>query len=407
MTSRRKCAIGPVLAALLLLFAPFAARADTRVALVIVNGTYAHAQPLANPVNDGRLIARSLKAAGFGTIVLLENQDRIGMERAMLAFSDQAATADVAMIYYAGHGIESAGENYLIPVDARLERERDLEIEAVKLSTLMNLTKGAKRLRVVVLDACRTPPSSLRRDTASRSMSRGLARIEPGSDSLVVYSAKAGTTAADGSGANSPFATAMARRIVQPGREISLLFRQVRDDVLAATDNEQEPITYGSLSGQEFYFVRGAATPVVVDMEGEAWGLCRDGAGRGGCTAYLSAYPQGKYAALARTRLDDLAAGAPKTAPLLAVRSETVAALGLTVRALADRPGIVVDQVSAEGAAFGQLLPGDVITRINAAEPARDRSPAQQLSGALAGGPVRALVQRGPTTTMVILRAGR
>jgi hypothetical protein len=294
-----------------------AQRPQTRVALVIANSAYQNATPLPNPVADGRLIAATLKGAGFQSVTLLENQDRIGMERGLRAFAALAERAEVAMLYYAGHGIEYNGENYLIPIDAKLQFDRDLELEAVKLSTMISMSEGASRLRIIVLDACRTPPSGLKKTVASRSLGRGLAPVEPEGDSLIVYSAKAGTTAADGDGGNSPFAKAMARRMLQPGREISLLFRDIRDDVLKATGRAQEPFTYGSLSSQEFYFIDPPRVTAVaagpIDMEAEAWGLCRGGASRAPCDAYIGQYPQGRFVSLAKTRAADFAAGASIT----------------------------------------------------------------------------------------------
>lgn len=389
---------------------PLAQGAQARVALIIANGTYQGAPSLPNPVADGRLLAQSLKASGFQKITLLEDQDRVGMERALRAFADEAERADVAMIYYAGHGIEYNGENYLIPVDAKLATDRDLEIEAVKLSTLVHMAEGARRLRIIILDACRTPPSGMARRASSRSMGRGLAPVEPQGDSLVVYSAKAGTTAADGSGRNSPFAAALSRRIVQPGREINILFRQVRDDVLKETGGVQEPFTYGSLSSEEFYFIappKGVAA--AVDVETEAWGLCRDGRSKAACDGYLASYAGGRFAGLAKTRLIDIGtAPAPSASSVAAIEMpsvrEAVAPLGIDVRAIGDGSGIRVEAVAPNGIAYGQLLAGDVIVSINSNGLERGMSAGRQLDDAFAAGRVKLLVKRGPTSTLVILR---
>jgi hypothetical protein len=391
-----------------------AQRPQTRVALVIANSAYQNATPLPNPVADGRLIAATLKGAGFQSVTLLENQDRIGMERGLRAFAALAERAEVAMLYYAGHGIEYNGENYLIPIDAKLQFDRDLELEAVKLSTMISMSEGASRLRIIVLDACRTPPSGLKKTVASRSLGRGLAPVEPDGDSLVVYSAKAGTTAADGDGGNSPFAKAMARRMLQPGREISLLFRDIRDDVLKATGRAQEPFTYGSLSSQEFYFIDPPRVAAVaagpIDMEAEAWGLCRGGASRAPCDAYIGQYPQGRFVSLAKTRAADFAAGASITTmassvrPPAPVRLEAVQQLGVQVQANDDGSAIMVRSVATSGPAFGQLFAGDMIVGINSSGLQRDVSPATQLGGALDTGRIKLLVRRGSTNTVVILR---
>jgi uncharacterized caspase-like protein len=250
--------LGRVLLLLALLAGATPAEAR-RVALIIANARYANAAPLANPLADAKLIEASLRRAGFDDVQTRTNLGKAAIEAELRAFGNRAEGADVALFYYAGHGIEAGGQNYLIPTDAKLERDRDLDIdidiEATRLETVMQVVSSA-RMRFIILDACRNNPfeASMQRSIRTRSVSRGLAEIEPEGETLVVYAAKAGSTAADGNGANSPFATALARRLPQPGLEIGLLFRSVRDDVLAATGRTQEPFTYGSLSGQAFYF---------------------------------------------------------------------------------------------------------------------------------------------------------
>ena len=226
-----------------------------RVALIIANSQYVNAPALTNPLADAKLIEASLRRAGFDSVQTRTNLGKAAVEAELRAFGNRAEGADVALFYYAGHGIEAGGQNYLIPIDAKLQRDRDLDIEATRLETVLQVVSGA-RMRLIILDACRNNPfeASMQRSIRTRAVSRGLAEIEPEGETLVVYSAKAGSTAADGDGANSPFATALARRLPQPGLEIGLLFRSVRDDVLAATGRTQEPFTYGSLSGQAFYF---------------------------------------------------------------------------------------------------------------------------------------------------------
>jgi hypothetical protein len=302
-----------------------------RVALIIANGRYAHAAALKNPPADARLIANALRRTGFSSVDLRMDLGKAGMESALRDFSRQAESAEVALIYYAGHGIESGGENYLIPTDARLERDRDLEVEGTKLDTALRMGEGAK-MRIVILDACRNNPflASMQRSTRSRSVGRGLAVIEPEGETLVVYAAKAGATAADGSGANSPFAEALAGRLVQPGLEIGLLFRSVRDDVLKRTSYEQEPFTYGSLSGNAFYFVPTAtvqpkpvplaAKPAVqatasVSDESLFWQGALGANSPPAYRDYLARYPKGRFAGLARENLARLLRPEPTPAP--------------------------------------------------------------------------------------------
>lgn len=182
------------------------------------------------------------------------------MRQALNDFSTEAAKADWALVYYAGHGIEVNGTNYLIPVDAKLKTDRAVQFEAVPLDAVLASVEAAHKLHLVILDACRDNPflRDITRTVASRSVERGLARVEPeASATLVAYSAKAGQTAMDGTDgqSNSPFARALIRNMQKPGVEIRKFFGLVRDDVMAATGNGQEPFVYGSLGGDD-YFLR-------------------------------------------------------------------------------------------------------------------------------------------------------
>jgi Flp pilus assembly protein TadD len=231
--------------------------AEKRVALVVGNSAYAAVARLPNPVRDAAAMAAALKADGFAEVTLIKDADRAQLVAALNRFADEAATADWAVLYYAGHGIELDGTNYLIPVDARLKTDRDVQDEAVSLDRVVTSVEPAKKLRLVVLDACRNNPFAvnMRLTDARRAISRGLARIEPAGGTLVAYAAKGGQEAIDGEGTgNSPFAAALVKNLQTPGLEIGKLFRLVRDDVLAATDQKQEPFVYGSLPGEDFFF---------------------------------------------------------------------------------------------------------------------------------------------------------
>jgi tetratricopeptide (TPR) repeat protein len=229
-----------------------------RVALVIGNSDYTHAAKLTNPARDAKAVAESLRAVGFETVMVGSDLSREQMIGRLREFARETEKADWAMVYYAGHGIEVGGVNYLIPVDARLEADRDTSFEAVSLEQVLTAVDAAKKIKLVVLDACRDNPfaAQMRRTNATRSVSRGLSRVEPEGATLVVYAAKHGQTALDGDGGNSPFAAAFVKRMATPGIEINKIFRLVRDDVLDTTGGRQEPFTYGSLPGREdFYFV--------------------------------------------------------------------------------------------------------------------------------------------------------
>jgi tetratricopeptide (TPR) repeat protein len=235
---------------------------ERRIALVIGNSAYRNVPPLANPVRDATSIADALRRAGFQTVTLQTDLPKEKLVDALRNFAQLADSADWALVYYAGHGIEMGGANYLIPVDAKLSTDRDVGFETVPLDQVLSAVEGAKRLKLVLLDACRDNPfaSQMRRTmtTASRSIGRGLASIEPESGTLVVYAAKHGETALDGDGGNSPFATAFMKNIQTPGLEVRRMFDFVRDDVLDMTNRRQQPFSYGSVSGrQEFFFVAG------------------------------------------------------------------------------------------------------------------------------------------------------
>jgi uncharacterized caspase-like protein len=229
-----------------------------RVALIIANGDYRHLSKLPNPVNDGRLIAQTLRAAGFAEddITVRTDLDHNGMRLAILDFTRKAAGAEVALIYFAGHGFGGA-ENFLVPVDAKLTNFRDLRYEAFSQRELENAVSSAAGLKLVILDACRNDPSQGRlAGLATRSVDRGLQRLEPEGGVLVAYSAKHGTVAQDGSaGGNSPFALALGEHLAKPGRDIRFVFGTIRDAVLASTRDVQEPFLYGSLGGNEVYLV--------------------------------------------------------------------------------------------------------------------------------------------------------
>jgi hypothetical protein len=318
-------ALAMVAAALFL--SPIAA-AESRVALVVGNGAYQAAGKLANPGADARLVSQSLRRAGFETIDLRQDLGRQDLVRALVDFRRKADAADVALIYYAGHGIEVGGRNWLIPVDARLADERDLEVEALELNTLLTAVEGARAIRIVILDACRDNPfaRSMRRINANRAIGRGLADVEI-SDTLVVYAARGGTTASDGEGAHGPFAEALAKRLPEPGVDIQIIFRKVRDDVLRATNNRQEPFQYGSLRGEQLFLVppTSAAPPIAApgpvggpDQEVVAFNAAVTINSIAAFEDYLKRFPKGANAVLAREALARLRQPPP---PVSAVSS--------------------------------------------------------------------------------------
>src|SRR5205814_1885098 len=246
-------------AALLLVSGP--ALADKRVALILGNSNYQNVPPLSNPINDGGVMAATFKNAGFD-VVSRYDLSALDTRGVLRDFEDRAGDADVAVVYYAGHGMEVDGTNYLIPVDAKLERDTDIYDEAFSLDRVLLAVEPAKQLRLVILDACRDNPfaKSMKKTVASRSIGRGLAKVEPTSpNTLIAYSAKAGSTALDGDSNNSPFTVALAKHLTTPGLDVRKAFGFVRDDVLKTTGNRQEPFVYGSLGGDDMPLVPAKA----------------------------------------------------------------------------------------------------------------------------------------------------
>jgi tetratricopeptide (TPR) repeat protein len=228
---------------------------EKRIALVIGNGAYSNVKALKNADSDARAVAASFRRLGFEVI---EKHDLTlpQLTAELKSFGDHAGNFDWAVVYYAGHGIEIGGINYLIPVDAELSVSSHVDDEAIPLDRVLSKVEGAHKLRLVILDACRENPfiAKMANAGATRSVGRGLARIEPEGGVMVAYSAKDGQVAQDGDGNNSPFAQALLDHLGEPGLEINMLFRKVRDDVRSRTNGQQEPFTYGSLPSEELFF---------------------------------------------------------------------------------------------------------------------------------------------------------
>jgi len=241
-----------------------------RVALVIGNSAYENVPALPNPQKDAAAMAAVLRNIGFEVVTLATNLTHEKMIASLRDFAHEAEKSDWAMVYYAGHGMEVGGVNYLIPVDARIAVDRDIQFEAVPLSQVLSAA-NTRKIKLIVLDACRDNPFTPRKSEApetvaavpaagapiaTRSTSgRGLAEVKVQGATLVVYAARDGQVALDGDGGNSPFAVAMVQRVATPGVEINKVFRLVRDDVVEATAGRQEPYTYGSLGSEDFFFV--------------------------------------------------------------------------------------------------------------------------------------------------------
>lgn len=239
------------------------ASAERRVALVIGNSAYVKSPVLANPANDAAEMARALTEAGFEVIAGLD-LDKRAFDTKIRDFARALNNADVALFFYAGHALQVAGRNYLVPIDAAMDRERDLDFETVGVDFVlrqMEIDRDSKT-NLVFLDACRDNPlaRTLARSmgTRSSSVSQGLAQVQTGVGTFISYSTQPGNVALDGAGANSPFTAALVKGLREPGRNLTSVMIDVRKDVLAVTGGKQVPWDHSSLTG-DFYFHLAAA----------------------------------------------------------------------------------------------------------------------------------------------------
>lgn len=292
------------------------AHADRRVALVIGNSAYKSAPKLGNPVNDATLVGGMFKKAGFDSVDVRLDLSASEMRRMLREFAGRTRDADMAVIYYAGHGIELEGTNYLIPIDATLETDGDVLDETIPVERALFAVEPAKQLRLIILDACRDNPFSktMKRTLASRAIGRGLAKVEPTSpNTMIAFAAKAGSTASDGDSRNSPFAVALVEHLPKPGLDLRKAFGFVRDDVLKSTGYKQEPYVYGSLGGDDVPLVatKPAATGPQANPQDSIrrdYELALQLATRDGWEAFLAQYPEGFYANLAKGQLNKIGA---------------------------------------------------------------------------------------------------
>jgi hypothetical protein len=316
MTRRLVELTAAVCALVLVLLHADVASAEKRVALVIGNGSYQNVNKLDNPSKDAAAMADMFRKAGFDVVDARNDLGVLTFKRAIRDFFNTVRNADIAVVYYAGHGIEVSGTNYLIPVDAKLATDYDAEDEAVALDRIIRALEPAKRLRLVILDACRDNPfqRKMQRTVAMRGLGTGLAVIEPPTtDTLIAYAARAGSTAEDGDDGHSPFTRALLKNLAEPGLDVRIAFGRVRDDVLKATGNRQEPFVYGSLGGTTISLVPPAPQPkVVTSNEIRAdYELAERVGTLAAWDSFLAIHGTGFYAELAKSQRSKLLAGAP------------------------------------------------------------------------------------------------
>jgi len=316
-----------------------AAKADRRVAFVVGNGAYKHVTPLPNPPTDAKSMAGVLRNAGFDVVEGI-NLTRDEMTGRLLEFGKKTQGADVAVFYYAGHGIAVDGANYLLPVDADIKSEMDVKLgNAINVDLTLDQTMNAARVKLVFLDACRDNPFAAKikaaASTRSVSVQAGLAEMKSGEGTLIAFATGPGQTALDGpEGTNSPFTRALTAHITQPGVEIQQAMTQVRAQVNQETQKGQLPWGHTNLTGAVYLnpVTSSAATPAAVaantpastasatsEVELEFWRSVKDSNKPAELKAYLNSYPGGQFRSIALARMASLGNGPGTTTRNLSV----------------------------------------------------------------------------------------
>ncbi|CBS89598.1 exported protein of unknown function (plasmid) [Azospirillum lipoferum 4B] len=321
---RRKTALRTLgrtlaLALALLAFASgpcWAAGNERRVALILGNSAYRHAPSLPNPVNDARAMADSLRAAGFELVggAPQIDLDRAATERAIRSFGAKLAGADVGLFFYAGHGMQARGTNYLLPVSANLEKESDVRYELIDIAMVLDeMALAESRMNIVILDACRNNPFGGR---GLRAASPGLAQMQAPAGTIIAYATQPGAVAADGAGSNSPYTEALSKALLKPGETVFDVFNDVGITVKRNTGGVQQPWVSASPIEGRFYFL--GPTTVVTQPPAEAppaagadketlfWDSIKGSSNRGLFEAYLKQFPQGTFTAIAEARIAEL-----------------------------------------------------------------------------------------------------
>src|SRR5258706_6804828 len=275
-----------------------AARAQTpgsgrRVALVIGNGNYQGAAKLANPVNDARAMAAKLKKLGFD-VIAVEDGTQKAMQRAIGQFSNKLGEDAISLFYYAGHGLQVSGHNYLVPIDAEISTEQTVRLESVDVDAVIDQMSMAKsRVNLVILDACRNNPFERR----FRSVGGGLASIEAPTGTLIAYATSPGKVAADGSGDNGLYTAELLAAMDAPGAKVEDVFKRARANVFAKSRGEQTPGESSSLTG-DFYFAGAGAAPAstaaapAIDREIVLWTSVKDSRNPALLQTYLDQFPK-------------------------------------------------------------------------------------------------------------------
>ncbi|CAO3433645.1 caspase family protein [Azospirillum doebereinerae] len=316
---------------------PAAGMGERRVALVLGNSAYQHAPRLPNPVNDARAIAESLRSAGFELIGggAQLDLDKAGTERAIRSFGGKLAGADVGLFYYAGHGLQMRGTNFLLPTSANLTKEADVRYELIDIEMVLEeMTLAESRLNIVILDACRNNPFGGR---GFRAVSPGLAQMQAPAGTIIAYATQPGAVAADGNGDNSPYTEALSKALLVPGETVFDIFNDVGIAVKRNTGGVQQPWVAASPIEGRFYFlgpttvVTPSPGPAGTDKEAMFWDSIKTSTNRGLFEAYLKQFPQGTFTAIAEAKVAELGKDAAVPAPANESPATAVARLSAPV----------------------------------------------------------------------------
>src|ERR1700690_3004733 len=320
-----------ILSLICMLFAADAAKADKRVAFVVGNGAYKNVAQLPNPAIDAKAMAKVLRNVGF-EVVEGTNLTRDKMTERLLEFGQKAQGADVALFFYAGHGIAISGTNYLLPVDADIKSEMDVKLgSAINIDLTLDQTMSDAKVKLVFLDACRDNPFAAKiKSNATRSVSvqQGLAEMKSGEGTLIAFATGPGQTALDGQeGANSPFTRALIAHITTPAIEIQQAMTEVRAQVNEETNKGQLPWGHTNLIGSVYLTpaeappANAAAAPAAAaastsgasEVELEFWRSVKESNKQEELNAYLTSYPNGRFKSLALARFAALGRGPSTT----------------------------------------------------------------------------------------------
>lgn len=271
-----------------------------RVALVIGNSEYIHTPRLANPKNDAADMAAVLQKLGF-TVIEGRDLDKVAMDRKIRDFAQALIGAEIGLFFYAGHGLQVGGQNYLVPTDAELKAASALDFEMVRLDLVHRTMERETRTNVLIIDACRDNPlvRNLARALGTRSaeIGRGFAPVESGEGTLIGFSTQPGNVALDGKGRNSPYAAALLKHLPKPGDDLPTILINVRNDVMEATGRRQVPWEHSALTAK-FYFIPPKTPAQQIELE--FWASVKDSTSPAVLSTYVDRYPNGDFASVAR-----------------------------------------------------------------------------------------------------------